>query len=324
MSRSERAEIEAANWIISQSDGRLSDADQTEFDSWFAASEGNKAAYWRLKLGWEEADRIGALGHDQASASFSRHRIVRRWWVPSSIAASLALIVGAQVLTEKSEPARQEPVVSRAFATAVGARKSIGLPDGSRVQLNTGSKVRAAVTARAREIWLDQGEAFFEVAHNEAQPFVVHAGDRTITVLGTKFSVRREGAQVTVAVLEGRVRVDEPRSDQPTRSMIIVGGDIALAKGTSTMVTSRSDERVEDALSWRSGMLSFEQDRLSDIAAEFNRYNVRKMVVTDPEASAVRIAGVFPANDPEGFVELLRDAYGLKVQSTATTINISN
>jgi transmembrane sensor len=324
MSRSERAEIEAANWIISQSDGQLSEADQETFDSWFAASEGNKAAYWRLKLGWEEADRIGALGHDQASVNFNRNRIARQWWVPSSIAASLALLVGAQVLVNRSEPAKQERIVSRAFATAVGARRSIGLPDGSRVQLNTASRVRAAVTAKAREVWLDQGEAFFEIAHNKAQPFVVHAGDRTITVLGTKFSVRREGSQVTVAVLEGRVRVDEPRSDQPTRSMIIVAGDIALVKGTSTMVTSRSDERVEDALSWRAGMLSFEQDRLTDIAAEFNRYNVRKMVVTDPEAGAIRIAGVFPAKDPDGFVELLRDAYGLKIQSTANTINISD
>src|SRR5262249_10827800 len=148
--------------------------------------------------------------------------------------------------------------------------------------------------------------------------------DRLITVLGTKFSVRRDGGQVTVSVLEGRVRVDQVQDDKPIRSTTIVGGDVALAKGASMMVASGSEDRVEEQLSWRSGMLTFDQDNLSRIASEFNRYNQKEMVIADAGAGATRISGVFPSNDPDAFVELLRDAYGLKVTETPSKITVTN
>lgn len=323
MSRAEQAAIEAATWIIAQEDGALSASEQAAFDAWFAASDGNKAAYWRLELGWQEADRIGALGGQRAWQSRSP-RSAWRWFVPTSIAASLALFVGAQLLDRDPARVADAPQIAQVYATPVGGSSSVDLVDGSRVELNTATRMRTGVTASRREVWIDQGEAFFEVAHKDGQPFVVHAGDRRVTVLGTKFSVRRDGADVAVTVLEGRVRVEQLKDGEAIRSTIITGGEIALAKGPATMLTTRSAERVERVLSWRSGMLTFDQDNLASIAAEFNRYNDRKLVVTDASAAATRIGGVFPADDPEAFVELLRDAYGLKVTETGDEIKISD
>lgn len=330
MSRAEQSGGEAAAWLIAQADGPLSLEDQAAFDAWLQASDGNKAAYWRLELGWEEADRVGALGHDPGEfIPETGDRPRRRWWIPSAIAASIALAVGVQQFAPgpaiDPPSGRAPPIIMAAtsYSTAVGRKRLVGLPDGSRIQLNTQSKVRTEITAARREVWLDQGEAFFEIAHREDQPFIVHAGDRQVTVLGTKFSVRRDGDKVVVTVLEGRVQLDELKDDRPTRSSIIVGGDIAMAAGAATLVTARSEEKVENALSWRKGMLTFDQERLAAIADEFNRYNEKKLVLDPSSVGAIRITGTFPSNNPDAFARLLRDAFGLEIHDGAREIRVS-
>jgi len=330
MSRAEQAGIEAADWLIAHEDGELSAAEQARFEAWMAASEGNKAAYWRLECAWEAADRVRALGpgaampeqkFDDASS--------RRWRIPSMIAASLALLAAAWMLVPKLPAlapghADASQVTAASFATSVGMKQLVELVDGSRIQLNTQSAARAQISPQRREVWVEKGEVFFDVAHRRGQPFVVHAGDRQITVLGTKFSVRRHGDKVVVSVLEGRVRVDELKDNRLLRSSVIVGGKIAMAQGPATLVTERSDEKVADALSWRSGMLTFDQMPLPAIAAEFNRYNVRKLVLAGQSIESVEISGTFPSDQPDAFARLLRDAYGFDVEEAAGEIRVSN
>jgi len=330
MSRAEQSNREATDWLIAQEVGALSLEDQAKFDTWFAASEGNKAAFWRLEYGWAEADRVGALGRDGGEqADDPGVRRSRRWWVPAAIAASVALVVSLQYFTgHVSFPgaggdASPEQTVARSYTTPVGGKRLVGLEDGSRIQLNTQSKLRALMGSDRREIWLDEGEAFFEIAHREDQPFIVHAGDRQITVLGTSFSVRRTGDKVVVAVLKGRVRVQEVRGNQLLESKIIMGGDIAMAEGAAMLVTARSEENVQNALSWRKGMLTFDEQPLPAIASEFNRYNEKKLVLLGQSVATIRITGTFPSDRPDAFARLLRDAYGLEVDDSASEIRVS-
>lgn len=325
MSRAQQASDRAAAWIIAREDGDWTDAQQAEFEAWLAEADGNKAAYWRLKQSWKEADRIGALrdGGGETGRHFHRSE-ARRWWLPAAIAASILAMVGAGMMVSRPAVVKSRPIATIAYDTPVGGRRLVGLADGSKVQLNTASLMRTSISEERREVWLDRGEAYFEVAHLAGRPFMVHAGNRQITVLGTKFSVRRDGDKVTVSVLEGRVRVEENEAARGVPPAIISGGEVALARGDATLVTTRSQERVEGALAWRSGMLSFEQTSLSDVAAEFNRYNAARMIVTDEAVGSIRIGGVFPASKPHAFVSLLHEAYGIKVEETAGTIKISN
>src|ERR1044072_5175474 len=97
MTRAQIANDRAADWIIRRQSGCWSDADQADFDGWLAEADGNKAAYWRLKHSWREADRIGALGPsftwvedglgDQPAPAVA--------WKHIGIAASLILMIGA-------------------------------------------------------------------------------------------------------------------------------------------------------------------------------------------------------------------------------------
>ncbi len=323
MSRAEQASNDAAAWIIRRGNGDWSDADQAALDAWLAESDGNRAAYWRLKHSWQEADRIGSLGLS-AEADHPRSWL-SQYWKPAAIAASLMLMVGLGTL-QLGRFHTAPAVVTAKYDTPVGGRETVPLADGSRIELNTRTVIRTGVSKQKREVWLDNGEAFFEVAHDAAHPFVVHAGPKQITVLGTKFSVRREGDKVTVSVLEGRVRVDDaPTSPVESRnSATITHGVVAISQGGSTLVTERSEERVDSALAWRDGMLSFDQTPLSEVAAEFNRYHSRPIIVTDPGAASIRIGGTFQASNVDAFVRLLHDAYRLKVENDGKAVKISS
>lgn len=302
----------AAEWLVRREEASWSDADQAALASWLEESHAHKAALWRLELGWRRADRIGALGRgEQTAPAWLTPR--RRRMLPGfvALAASLALLLGAGLFWLMRPAEQAAPVAT--FDTPVGGHKLIALGDGSRIELNTATAVRTAIGDRRREVWLDHGEAYFEVAHIDGQSFVVHAGPRTITVLGTKFSVRRDGGTVRVSVVDGRVRIEDSARGEAAATTTVTRGDVAIAQGASTLVAAKSIDRVEDALAWRGGMLTFDQISLGDAAAEFNRYNERKLVITDPSVASIRIGGTFQARNVDAFARLLKDAYGLRL-----------
>jgi transmembrane sensor len=312
MTSAERIEQAAAEWLMRREEGGWSDADQAALASWLDQSFAHKAALWRLEHGWRRADRIGALG--LAEPAPEPAPLPRRRWMHAglgALAASLivAVAVGAFWLTR---PTAQTFPVAR-FDTPVGGHRLIALGDGSRIELNTATRLRTAVSDTRREVWLDHGEAYFEVAHIDGRSFVVHAGQRTVTVLGTKFSVRRDGNVVRVSVVEGRVRIEDSGRGEAGAVTTVTRGDVALARGPSTLVSAKSIDRVEDGLAWREGMLTFDQITLGDAAAEFNRYNLRKLIIADPAVASIRIGGTFEARNVDAFARLLKDAYGLRL-----------
>lgn len=315
------AEIEqdAAQWLVRREGGSWSDKDQAALDAWLQQSMAHKAAFWRLEHGWREADRIRSLGLTKPNAGVHLFRSAR-WALP--LAASL---VGVFALG-MAELAPQHPIAMAAdqrFATPVGGRRIVPLVDGSKVELNTATVLRTAVTERHREVWLDHGEAYFQIAHRDGRPFVVHAGSRTITVLGTKFSVRRDGEKVTVSVIEGRVEVEDAERPEAVPAAILTAGDVAIARGPSTLLAAKSEELVKSTLAWRGGMLNFDRTSLNDAVAEFNRYNVKQIEIADQETGGIRIGGTFQASNVDAFVRLLHDAYGLRVDNDGDTIKIS-
>ena len=87
-------------------------------------------------------------------------------------------------------------------------------------------------------------------------------------------------------------------------------------------MAKQSSQWVEDSLSWRRGVLTFDQVALEDAVREFNRYNTRQIRISDPQAAALRIGGSFDARDIDAFARLLRTAFGLRVTSNEDTITI--
>ncbi|WP_336866967.1 FecR family protein [Sphingomonas sanguinis] len=336
MNRATMIEEAAARWIVRQESGDWSAEDDAALTAWLDEQMAHKAAFWRLRHGWAASDRVGALGFQTATprsrARRGWHRVLRaRPRAIGAVAAALAVTmgIGTMVLQSptgfdagrltrgKASPSASTPV---RVQTPVGIRHTIALRDGSRVELNTATIVRTAASDLGREVWLDKGEAYFDIVHRPDHPFVVHAGPRTVTVLGTRFTVRRDGDKVTVAVLSGRVRIEDSTSDAGTRSAVIGQGDIAYAQSHGTLVALAAPARVEAMTGWRDGVLVFDNQRLGDAVADFNRYTNRPIRIADPTTADIRIGGTFQIDNSAGFLALLHSAYGLKVRSDANGI----
>lgn len=316
MSARERVEQEAALWLARRDNLGDDLAVDPDFEAWLAAAPEHRIAFWRLENSWQGADRLTSAPQAGASRGVSGSRIRPSWLRPMALAASLILAacIGGGVLQVIQVPPQHS------LHTDIGGRRMTTLADGSSIELNANTRVRTRIDNRRREVWLDQGEAYFEIEHDPSRPFVVHAGSRAVTVLGTRFLVRRTGDQVTVAVREGKVRVEGERS--AARALILKPGQIAVADGESTLISADSTEKVEQALSWRTGFITFDGTTLADAALEFNRYNRKKMTVA-PDAAGIRISGIFEARNVAAFSRLMRDGLDLEVVDTETEISIA-
>jgi transmembrane sensor len=322
----------AAGWIARQDGAGWSAQYQQEFEAWLTASTAHRIAYLRLASAWKRADVLAQP--DAAAAAAPPEGVVvparpevaappaapaparRPRFAAWRMAAAVLLTAGIALAALNWQPAP----AGVAYATAVGASRAIALADGSTLTLNTDTRVRTSVGRERRVVWLDRGEAYFEIAHDPAHPFVVEAGDSRITVLGTKFSVRRDGAKLAVAVVEGRVQVDTGAGSRPA---ILTRNVTAVAAQDQLQLAGKTPAEIAQALSWREGKLVFDQVTLAGAAAEFNRYNTRKLVIADAAAEAVTIGGRFEVNNVDGFARLLHQGFGLDVASAGDRVVVS-
>ena len=309
-------EERAALWRARQDEPEWSQADQAALDAWLEESTAHRVAWLRMEYGWRKVGRLSVL---KGGVAPQERRPLLSRWRPAAMAAGLALAVGLGSLV-----ATQQLGGRRVYATELGGHATVPLADGSKIELNTDTKVRAALAEEQRVVWLDRGEAYFEVARDPNRPFVVMAGDRKVTVLGTKFSVRRDGHRVLVAVAEGKVRIDPVRQTPSIPPAVVTGGDVVIADEVATLVTPKSPARVDSELAWRRGLLMFDKSTLGDAVDEINRYNRKKLVVEDADAAAIRITGSFEAENVDAFARLLREAFGLNVEENADEIKISS
>ncbi|WP_242112041.1 FecR family protein [Luteimonas aquatica] len=312
MSEARNIEQTAAAWRARRDEPEWSAQDQAALDTWLEASTAHRVAWLRMEYGWRRIDRLAAL-RAPAAAPVSRPRPLR--WL--ALAATLgAVTMGVAAILHVVDGAQR-------YSTGIGGRTSVSLDDGSRLELNTDTQLRAKVGSDARDVWLERGEAYFEVAHDAARPFVVHAGERRVVVLGTRFSVRSDGDRLEVAVVDGRVRVEPPASAPAARTVVATRGEIVLTRADAAVSVAASAARVDNELAWRRGLLVFDDVTLEEAAGEFNRYNRRKLQISGAQAGGTRISGSFNAANVDAFARLLASAYGLRVRDHGERIEIS-
>ncbi len=337
MNERERIEADAARWLARQDAGCWTADDQRALDDWLRESTAHRVAWLRLDAAWQRANAMGELpslapAPAEAAAVWTPARAGRRAWI--AFGASAAVVTIAAWVSLRS------PADLEAYSTAIGARESVSLADGSHITLNTHTRARALVNASERKVWIDEGEVFFQVQFDPTRPFVVTAGSARITVLGTQFRVRHERGRTEVTVLEGRVQFDSPAGAKvesaprgsagspvtppppPAPPLQLTRNEAVVTEGDSLLLAAKTPEQVRRELSWRQGRLEFEQRTLGEIAAEFNRYN-RKQLAVDPTVADLRLGGSFDADNVDGFVRLLRDGFGLKVSEEGAQRRLS-
>ncbi len=307
----------AAEWILRERTSEdWSDEDRARLDAWLAQSPAHTIAYWRLDETWERTNRLAAL---KGPLSEALEAPARRLPLLMKFAAAFALIaaLGTSAAYLALKPA------TKTYATALGGHEVVKFADGTSIELNTNTVVRTRMTTESRTVWLDKGEAYFQVRHDAAHPFTVMIGGRRITDLGTKFAVRRQSGALHVAVVQGSVRVDAPNAYATTQTAMLKPGDVATATSRALSVVHESERAIGQALGWRHGMLVFHQATLAEAAAEFNRYNARKIVIADPVAAKFTIGATFPVNGVDAFTRLAKQVFDLRVENKGNAFVIS-
>ncbi|MFC4310804.1 FecR family protein [Steroidobacter flavus] len=336
----------AAHWLSVLSDEHCTEAERRQFFVWLRASGQHVDEFLRLSrlTGrmsqrdlWPEmevaslvaAAKVSGEGNvtplDQPSVFVARpERKALRWSMAAAVACVFVL---AGLIAGRSQIERW---FAPEYVTAVGEQRSITLEDGSVVELNSQSRLRAHFEAHLRAIELLGGEAIFRVSKDPNRPFRVRTGATDIVAVGTAFNVKANDARTVVTVLEGRVRVNQrdaaERSAAATAKAVsefelAVGDQLIVGKAQPAIRVSLRD--TEKVTSWTERRLIFEDTPLSAAAAEFARYSPRAIRIEDPSVGERKINGVFDATDPASLAEFLKGDETLEVRSDADGWTVS-
>lgn len=307
----------AAAWAMRHP---LSSGEADELERWLSSNPLRPGLLLRAMAGLSAIDR--ALAPEEASASASApapssivaasHPGRRRVLVGSAgaIAAAMAGMIGWSRLAHERVVTRQ------------GEIRRLPLSDGSIATINTDSALRVLLSQEDRQIVLDRGEAWFQVAKDKRRPFVVDAGMAKARAVGTAFSVERRDDGVRVSVTEGIVEVWATEA-RGALTILRAGQSASFDNGTASLSTVTAPHAIERSLAWRNGEISLEDETLGAAVAQFNRYNRRRLVLADPGLSDMRLVGLFHIDKPEEFAATLQATHDVSVATTGDRIVIS-
>ena len=292
----------AAAWVARLQRDDAGEADGLEFDAWLASGPGNEAAYRRALEVWHDfgaasgavLEELGARG--RRTALRNRPLATRRWLIGGggmAIAAGLAVTLLPGVAMQPN---------LQTFVTGKGERRKATLADGSTIDFNAETRLSISLSSRERRVRLGDGEAIFDVAHDERRPFIVEAGDRTVRVLGTQFDVRHRDGEVTVTVARGSVQV-RPDGSNASRAYVLTPGQRLTIPVTGAEQLRAVDP--QETFSWRAGRLVYRGESLATVVADLNRQFPQQIAVEDAELAQIPITGVIVLDNPSAIMARL-------------------
>ncbi len=300
---------QAAAWFSRLRADDVRESDRQRWRQWLDSDTRHRDAYERYERLWSDLGDF-ALSAEVARRLPVRQAIPRRRfsaramsWFACGAVAALAIAAGWKLTSPI-------PTQEALYASAIGERRSVALADGTRVDLDTDTRLRVGYTDQERRITLDRGRAFFRVARDPARPLSVSTPEGAVQAIGTQFEVYRRGHGLDVALFEGKVQLHSlDRNGKAT----VLG---VLSPGQRAHVAANKPMQVENFASaespgWLSGRLVFDDLPLADAVEEFNRYGGGRIEMGDAKVGALRISGVFRSDDARGFVEALHLGYGV-------------
>lgn len=299
---------EAAVFVARMDSDAWSDRDEDELQSWLTRSARHPGALLRAEAAWmtldgeraQEAPPLLTMKAEGPSPS-------RRYFLMGGGAALAASVAGGFLFSNVG-----------GFETSVGEIRRVPLADGSIVAMNTSTAIGVDLKDDIRNIQLERGEAWFQVAKDRSRPFVVEAGRARVRAVGTAFSVRVTKGGTQILVTEGEVEVwaDGARG----KGLRLKAGASGFVADSAAIQKQMADSSTIDrSLAWRNGKIDLSGDRLDYAVAEFNRYNERKIILQDTTIASERFDGLFRTDDPEGFAKTVGISLNVPVLSSSDT-----
>jgi transmembrane sensor len=330
---------EASVWVARLHGPDRSTRMERELLAWQALSAVHRMAFERCTDTWQDVAHLTLSTYATATTGDLVPTVGRRPWLPvrTRWALVLTVLVSGGVLV--LQPWRD----LETYSTGVGEQQMVVLRDGTRMSLNTATRVRVELASAQRTVRVERGEALFEVAKDAQRPFVVRAAATEVVALGTVFSVRlapaaeHVGDSLAVTLIEGQVTVRTESRDGDSgalaRALLMVPGErVRLVKleGLSTKVGLRERTQVDrppldQVLAWKRNEAVFDDVVLPEAVAEMNRYSRTPIVLVGAGAlPGLRVSGLFRTGDNAGFARAVAALHGLVVREYPDRLELAS
>lgn len=311
------------DWFVQAHSADMDPADEGAWLKWIHDSD-HQRRYENCELAWElstelrNSPTITALlaGADALVTQRRTTRAARArapWRVPvwQVGLAACAIAVGAFAWLVIGR------TVTGEYTTAVGEQRTVSLPDGSTVFLNTGSDLKVQLSRHLRHIELARGEALFLVARDPGRPFEVHALQGVTTAVGTQFDVEIVPSGAAVSVLEGTVTVGAHGTTAAAPPVAVPAGSGVgyTQEGAVSQLRPAELNRIQG---WRMQRIVFNDLPLDSALVEYNRYSRTPIVLGDPALGTRHVNGVFRIGDEAAFLSAMEQGLHLKATRTDT------
>ncbi len=289
-------------------DGTCTPAEAEIIETWLKEGENSHPQYFNDEFINEQiAYNKAEIDRRLNTSKIGTTRSVSWRWL--KVAASLLLILASTVLLKSrylDRPGKEnlqagvKKYIINGWAyvqTPKGHMATISLPDGSVINLNASSRLRYPVkfSNHKRPVYLDEGEALFNVAKDKTSPFTVYTQKFATTALGTAFNIRSYSNEkkVSISLIHGKIQVDDLHTavKQQMRKILLPHEQLLFARPTGQLTKTKFSDELP-VTSWKDGILTF-KDATTDevINAVQNRFNVQ--IKNNSRVSAWSYTGTF-------------------------------
>lgn len=320
--------------IASKINGTATEADLIALDEWLAKDSRNEkvlsningffaANYHDVEIINEEEirEKIWQKAHKKPKVI---SRPVFSYWARYAAAIGILLIAGfASFRYLVPDYGKDTQLTYKVIEknTVPGVKSTIHLPDGSKVILNSSSKIFFAEGFNDSVRWVKlEGEGYFEVAKNAHKPFVVQSGDVITKALGTIFNIKSNQTDVNVSLLEGSVAVSKINTPQLKESVILKPGEYVAYSGNE--MTNTGNFNSMDVIGWKDGLLIFRNADFRTVVDKLEEWYGVKISISGatPKWS---LNGTYDNDNLENILKALGHSQGFDYEILGNKIKIT-
>ncbi|VAW17979.1 Putative anti-sigma factor [hydrothermal vent metagenome] len=265
-------------------DGVLNKEDMEKVEAWKEASKGNRQLFADSLKVWEGIEHLLRMKKYNAEKALEnvnirieKRKSLKLFTILQKVAAVLILplLVATLYFATKTPTPKITTTEWHTINTPAGLRSEFILPDGTKVYLNSKTSLSypIAFNNSTRDVKLT-GEAYFEVAENKKQPFIVNTGKIKVEVTGTEFKASNYPDEnlTEIVLASGKINLfqgEYSKEKEILRSM--VPGEKATYYNNENKIYFEK-VNVDKYISWKDGILMFRDDSMQEVVRRLNRW----------------------------------------------------
>jgi len=283
--------------LIGYFSNELAESEKEKVDNWRKNSVDNEKVFQDMFNSWNAMPLLNQMESFNSFAALNKvnsrlkHFEQRKIFIYLQKAAAILIIplmIYAGYITFKNiaiKEIAENNITMQSFTAKPGQLSNLILSDGTKIWLNSGATINFPdkFTGHKREVELD-GEAYFEVAKNKEQPFLLKTSGINIEVLGTSFNVcsYKDDAASEVVLVEGKIKMFSEYDNKIHNYGYLEPGKKAVFNKTKKNVMVGNVD-VDKYTSWRDGILIFRDDSMSEVVKRLSRWFNVDITISDPE-----------------------------------------